>query len=32
MLCPRCQKPLTRVGNFWVCAEPGQVELAAPSP
>lgn len=23
MLCPRCQRPLTRVGRFWICPEHG---------
>ena len=26
MHCPKCQKELTKVGNFWVCPEHGQVD------
>ena len=25
--CPNCQQILTRVGNFWICPEHGQVSL-----
>lgn len=27
MNCPRCSKPLTQVGQFWVCPEHGQIAL-----
>jgi hypothetical protein len=29
MLCPHCRQTLTRVGNFWICPDHGQIDPAA---